>query len=166
MKIYRSNNNAIKSLYNNKNIKLDDKSINKKLKSRGYNSLEDYYIYYYNNKYKTNYTSIDNFNNKIKKDIFKNTNSNYIETNNNINKLSINYFNNSLVKLIFNNRKYSIEECLNYYIDDSEYIYYLNNIFDKGVLSFNIELDKNYNDLFNNYLKGSVYFTLSKTSIK
>ncbi|MDO4995548.1 MAG: hypothetical protein Q4E69_00005, partial [Bacilli bacterium] len=78
----------------------------------------------------------------------------------------INYFNNSLVKLIFNNRKYSIEECLNYYIDDSEYIYYLNNIFDKGVLSFNIELDKNYNDLFNNYLKGSIYFTLSKTSIK
>ena len=166
MKIYRSNNNAIKSLYNNKNIKLDDKTLNNKLKSEGYSSLEDYYIYYYNNKYKTNYTSIYTFNNKIKKDIFKNTNSNYIETNNNINKLSINYFNNSLVKLIFNNRKYSIEECLNYYIDDSEYIYYLNNIFDKGVLSFNIELDKNYNDLFKNYLKGSVYFTLSKTSTK
>ena len=166
MKIYRSKNSAIKSLYNNKNIKLDDKSLNNKLKSEGYSSLEAYYLDYYNNKYNTNYTSINNFNNKIKKDIFKNTKSNYIETNTNINKLSIDYFNNSLVKLIFNNRKYSIEECFNYYIDDSEYIYYLNNIFDKGVLSFYIELDNNYNDLFINYLTGSVYFTLSKTSTK
>lgn len=164
--IYRTKNTAIKNLFNNKKIKLDDKSINKRLNLLGYESLDKYYLDYYNNKYNTNYSNIDSFNKSIKKEIFKYSKSNIIETNTNINNLSVDYYNKELVKMIFNNRSYSIEECFNYYIDDSEFIYNLNNLYDKGVVSFYIELDKDYNDLFINYLKGSVYFTLNKISPK
>lgn len=165
-KIYRTKNSALKKLFNNKKIKLDDLSINKRLNKLGYNSLDKYYLDFYNNKYNNNYTDIKDFNPKIKKELFKYSDSTIIETNTNINKVSIDYYNKELVKVIINNRAYSLEECLNYYIDDSEFTYYFNNIYDKAVVSIYIELDNDYNDLFINYLKGSMYFTLNKISLK
>lgn len=166
IKSYRTKNTALKKLFNNKRVKLDDKSINKRLNILGYNSLDEYYLYFYNNKYKTKYNNINSFNKNIKKEIFKYSNNYIEETNDVINNMAKDYYNEELIRLIFNNRKYSINDCLNYYIDDSEFKQSLYSIYDKGVVSFYIELDNNYNDNFSNYLKGSIYFTLNKISNK
>lgn len=166
IKSYRTKNTALKKLFNNKRVKLDDKSINKRLNSLGYNSLDEYYLYFYNNKYKTKYNNLNSFNKDIKKEIFKYSNNYIEETNDVINNMAKDYYNEELIRLIFNNRKYSINDCLNYYIDDSEFKQSLYSIYDKGVVSFYIELDNNYNDNFSNYLKGSIYFTLNKISNK
>lgn len=166
IKSYRTKNTALKKLFNNKRVKLDDKSINKRLNSLGYNSLDEYYLYFYNNKYKTKYNNLNSFNKDIKKEIFKYSNNYKVETNEEINNMAKDYYNEELIRLIFNNRKYSINDCLNYYIDDSEFKQSLYSIYDKGVVSFYIELDNNYNDNFSNYLKGSIYFTLNKISNK
>lgn len=166
IKSYRTKNTALKKLFNNKRVKLDDKSINKRLNSLGYNSLDEYYLYFYNNKYKTKYNNLNSFNKDIKKEIFKYSNNYIEETNDVINNMAKDYYNEELIILIFNNRKYSINDCLNYYIDDSEFKQSLYSIYDKGVVSFYIELDNNYNDNFSNYLKGSIYFTLNKISNK
>lgn len=166
IKSYRTKNTALKKLFNNKRVKLDDKSINKRLNSLGYNSLDEYYLYFYNNKYKTKYNNLNSFNKDIKEEIFKYSNNYIEETNDVINNMAKDYYNEELIRLIFNNRKYSINDCLNYYIDDSEFKQSLYSIYDKGVVSFYIELDNNYNDNFSNYLKGSIYFTLNKISNK
>lgn len=166
IKSYRTKNTALKKLFNNKRVKLDDKSINKRLNSLGYNSLDEYYLYFYNNKYKTKYNKLNSLNKDIKKEIFKYSNNYIEETNDVINNMAKDYYNEELIRLIFNNRKYSINDCLNYYIDDSEFKQSLYSIYDKGVVSFYIELDNNYNDNFSNYLKGSIYFTLNKISNK
>lgn len=166
IKSYRTKNTALKKLFNNKRVKLDDKSINKRLNNLGYNSLDEYYLYFYNNKYKTKYNNLNSFNKDIKKEIFKYSNNYIEETNDVINNMAKDYYNEELIRLIFNNRKYSINDCLNYYIDDSEFKQSLYSIYDKGVVSFYIELDNNYNDNFSNYLKGSIYFTLNKISNK
>lgn len=166
IKSYRTKNTALKKLFNNKRVKLDDKSINKRLNSLGYNSLDEYYLYFYNNKYKTKYNNLNSLNKDIKKEIFKYSNNYIEETNDVINNMAKDYYNEELIRLIFNNRKYSINDCLNYYIDDSEFKQSLYSIYDKGVVSFYIELDNNYNDNFSNYLKGSIYFTLNKISNK
>lgn len=166
IKSYRTKNTALKKLFNNKRVKLDDKSINKRLNSLGYNSLDEYYLYFYNNKYKTKYNNLNSLNKDIKKEIFKYSNNYIEETNEEINNMAKDYYNEELIRLIFNNRKYSINDCLNYYIDDSEFKQSLYSIYDKGVVSFYIELDNNYNDNFSNYLKGSIYFTLNKISNK
>lgn len=166
IKSYRTKNTALKKLFNNKRVKLDDKSINKRLNNLGYNSLDEYYLYFYNNKYKTKYNNLNSFNKDIKKEIFKYSNNYIEETNDVINNMAKDYYNEELIRLIFNNRKYSINDCLNYYIDDSEFKQSLYSIYDKGIVSFYIELDNNYNDNFSNYLKGSIYFTLNKISNK
>lgn len=162
--LYRSNNSAIKKLFNNEKVLLDDKSITKKLKKLGYkniNDLDKYYLNYYNKKYKTKYKSINQFNNKIKKELFKKTQSKILETNNNIVELSYDYYYSKILKVRINNTIYTIEDCINYYINDSEFIYYFNNI-KNNIVSFDVLLDKDYNDNFENYLSGSIKFTLEK----
>lgn len=162
--LYRSNNSAIKKLFNNEKVLLDDKSITKKLKKLGYkniNDLDKYYLNYYNKKYKTKYKSINQFNNKIKKELFKKTQSKILETNNNIVELSYDYYYSKILKVRINNTIYTIEDCINYYINDSEFIYYFNNI-RNNIVSFDVLLDKDYNDNFENYLSGSIKFTLEK----
>lgn len=166
IKSYRTKNTALKKLFNNKKIKLDDKNINKRLNALGYKSLDKYYVDFYNNKYNSNYKNINEFNKEIKKELFKYSNNYKVETNEEINNMAKDYYNNELIRLVFNNRGYSINDCLNYFVDDSEFNYYLYSIYDKGVVSFYIELDNNYNDNFSNYLKGSIYFTLNKISNK
>ena len=101
--LYRSNNSAIKKLFNNEKVLLDDKSITKKLKKLGYkniNDLDKYYLNYYNKKYKTKYKSINQFNNKIKKELFKKTQSKILETNSNIIELSYDYYYSKILKVI------------------------------------------------------------------
>jgi len=162
--LYRSNNSAIKKLFNNEKVLLDDKSITKKLKKLGYkniNDLDKYYLNYYNKKYKTKYKSINQFNNKIKKELFKKTQSKILETNSNIIELSYDYYYSKILKVRINNTIYTIEDCINYYINDSEFIYYFNNI-RNSIVSFDVLLDKDYNDNFENYLSGSIKFTLEK----
>lgn len=162
--LYRSNNSAIKKLFNNEKVLLDDKSITKKLKKLGYkniNDLDKYYLNYYNKKYKTKYKSINQFNNKIKKELFKKTQSKILETNSNIIELSYDYYYSKILKVRINNTIYTIEDCINYYINDSEFIYYFNNI-RNNIVSFDVLLDKDYNDNFENYLSGSIKFTLEK----
>lgn len=162
--LYRTKNTAIKALFKNEKIFLDDMTISRKLQSIGYkdiSELDKYYLDFYNKKYKVKYKEIKKFNNKIKKEIFKKTNSNTLETNKNIIDLSYNYYYSKLLKIKTNNITYSLEDCVKYYINDGEFKYYLSNITNNKV-SFYVLLDEDYNDLFKNYLSGNIKFILEK----
>ena len=161
--LYRTQNEAIKNLYKNSKIKLDNNNISIKLKELGYldiTELDKYYLDFYNKKYNLDIKDL----NYYSKDIFINKISKVIETNQNIIDLSNNYYFQEILKIKINNTLYSLNETKEYYINDSEFIYNLDIVNNTNVnkVEFTILLDKNYNNLFKNYLSGKIQFELKK----
>lgn len=131
----RTFNSAIKALYNypdikkQNKIKLTNKSLNKKLKNKGYSGiteLDKYYIDFYNKKYNLNKTNLNNYSYQIIKELFSGIKTNIKETNKQIIKLSYDYFYNKLLYITFNNEvvtdstshKYSIGTYMKNNIND------------------------------------------------
>ena len=148
--LYRTNNKALKVL----NIDLTDEDIDNKLKTIGYSGIEELDKYYK-----------DYYKNNIKK-IFSGKITSNIETNKNIIELSKDYYFNNILQISLNNKKYSIDECTNYYIDDTNFKNNLglieNNKMSNSV-KYKIMYSRNYKELFKNYLTGKLEFTIKKT---
>lgn len=127
--IYRTVNSPLKKLYNYKNINLEDKILDKKLKSKGYKGIEELDEYY------KDYFKCDKLTNKELKKIIKGKQTYIKESNNVINKLAYNYYykyvfkikeKNLNLELSINNRYYT-----NAYLDypyDMEISFYLKKI--------------------------------------
>lgn len=168
-KLYRVKNKALKDLFNNNRIDLDDNVLNKNLKKHNYNELDEYYLDYYNKKYNSSYTNLNNFSKSIIKEIFSGEISNIKETNQRIIDLSFNYYFNELLKIKLNNNEYSIGEASEYYLDDSDFLNSFSNIktnFKTKPVTFNLLLDKDYTNLFKDYFSTHLEFTLEKVNEK
>ena len=84
--IYRTINSPLKKLYNYKNINLEDKILDKKLKTKGYKGIEELDEYY------KDYFKCDKLTNKELKKIIKGKQTYIKESNSVINKLAYNYY--------------------------------------------------------------------------
>lgn len=84
--IYRTINPPLKKLYNYKNINLEDKILDKKLKTKGYKGIEELDEYY------KDYFKCDKLTNKELKKIIKGKQTYIKESNSVINKLAYNYY--------------------------------------------------------------------------
>ena len=84
--IYRTINSPLKKLYNYKNINLEDKILDKKLKTKGYKGIEELDEYY------KDYFKCDKLTNKELKKIIKGKQTYIKECNSVINKLAYNYY--------------------------------------------------------------------------
>lgn len=84
--IYRTINSPLKKLYNYKNINLEDKILDKKLKTKGYKGIEELEEYY------KDYFKCDKLTNKELKKIIKGKQTYIKESNSVINKLAYNYY--------------------------------------------------------------------------
>ena len=124
--IYRTINSPLKKLYNYKNINLEDKILDKKLKNKGYKGIDELDEYY------KDYFKCDKLTNKELKKIIKGKQTYIKESNNTINKLAYNYYyktvfiieeNNLNLELSINNKYYT-----NAYLDypyDMDISFYL-----------------------------------------
>jgi hypothetical protein len=90
--IYRTINSPLKKLYNYKNINLEDKILDKKLKDKGYKGIEELDEYY------KDYYNCDKLTYKELKKIIKGKQTYIKENNKTINKLAYDYY----YKNIFN----------------------------------------------------------------
>ena len=84
--IYRTINSPLKKLYNYKNINLEDKILDKKLKTKGYKGIEELDEYY------KDYFKCDKLTNKELKKIIKGKQTYIKESNSVINKLAYNFY--------------------------------------------------------------------------
>ena len=84
--IYRTINSPLKKLYNYKNINLEDKILDKKLKTKGYKGIEELDEYY------KDYFKCNKLTNKELKKIIKGKQTYIKESNSVINKLAYNYY--------------------------------------------------------------------------
>lgn len=127
--IYRTINPPLKKLYNYKNINLEDKILDKKLKTKGYKGIEELDEYY------KDYFKCDKLTNKELKKIIKGKKTYIKESNSVINKLAYNYYykyvfkikeKNLNLELSINNKYYT-----NAYLDypyDMDISFYLKKI--------------------------------------
>lgn len=127
--IYRTINSPLKKLYNYKNINLEDKILDKKLKTKGYKGIEELDEYY------KDYFKCDKLTNKELKKIIKGKQTYIKESNSVINKLAYNYYyeyvfkikeKNLNLELSINNKYYT-----NAYLDypyDMDISFYLKKI--------------------------------------
>ncbi|MBE6157431.1 MAG: hypothetical protein E7160_01400 [Firmicutes bacterium] len=163
--VYRTYNEAIFYLYDQdkyKNNYLSDENLNNKLKHYGYSGIDEldkYYLDYYNDKYNVLESNLNNYEYKVKKDIFSGQISTYKETNNSINELAYNYYYNKLLYYKINTNEYSIGT----YIKKNNIIKDLN---ERKVLSNNKLIINNmylglndyyYSEVFNEY---GLYLTM------
>lgn len=107
--IYRTINSPLKKLYNYKNINLEDKILDKKLKSKGYKGIEELDEYY------KDYFKCDKLTAKELKKIIKGKQTYIKESNKVINKLAYNYY----YKYVFKIKEKDLN--LELFIDDKYY---------------------------------------------
>lgn len=182
---YRSFNEAIVSLYgytsNNdyNNSDLEDNNLDLKLKSKGYQGIDEldkYYLDYYNNKYNLKEMSLDQFTFSVINDMFSGEDTKIKETNTNIIELAYNYFYNKLLTFEFpnttnNDEDYSIGSYMrnklgNDYLKES-----LDSIASRSSKSIDeivIKIDKRYERSVLKYynLYGYMKFNLQKINTK
>lgn len=127
--IYRTINSPLKKLYNYRNINLEDKVLDKKLKEKGYSGINEL------DKYYMDYFKCDKLTDKYLRKIIKGKQTYIKESNNTINKLAYNYYyknvfiieeNNLNLELSINNKYYT-----NAYLDypyDMDISFYLKKI--------------------------------------
>lgn len=108
--IYRTINKPLKKLYGYKNINLDNKVLDKKLKDKGYSGIDELDEYY------KDYYKCNKLTNKELKKIIKGKQTYIKETNYEINKLAYNYYYKNIfiiknkdlnIELSINNRNYT-----------------------------------------------------------
>lgn len=168
---YRTYNSAIKSLYGNKKYNskyLLSKNINKLLKKYNYDSLSDYYLYYYNKKYNLRNKSIDQFDYSIIREMFMGNRGKYREDDNTIIALGYNYFYNKVLYISnirddVNSELYSVGSYMRGSVND--YLFY--DIEKNSIVNidwFNIYVnDKYYTVSFKDYYySGYMEFTYIK----
>ena len=117
--IYRTINTPLKKLYKYKNIDLNDKVLDKKLKEKGYKGIEELDEYY------KDYYKCDKLTSKEIKKITKGKQTYIAESNYEINKIAYNYYydkilnvkNNNLFIELSLNRKYVTNGFLDYPYD-------------------------------------------------
>ena len=175
--INRVYNEAISSLYNDsyKANYLEDDVLNSKLLSIGYSldSIDKYFLDYYNNKYNLKEEDLNNFTYSVIKEIFTGEISDIVEVNRDINSLAYNYYYNKLLYILpdgisidqFESDNYSIGE----YMRNQKltYNFKFNDIDSLGVLNINnirIGINKYYySSVFDNYnLAGHLEFLFEK----
>lgn len=105
-KIYRTNNDILKTLVIDNN--LSDENINKSLKEKKYESIDKYYLDYFNNKLHRNYASINDINDEDFAMIFNSDNSKFLETNYQLQHLYLLYNDNIVIN------DYNINSYTNY----------------------------------------------------
>lgn len=110
--ILRSYNSALKNLFKTKyqDEFLTNECLNKKLKELNYSGVEElhkYYLDYYNEKYKKDYMSIEEFPFYIKNEILEGDVSFIFENNINIINLAQNYYREVMNDNIFLNRSFN-----------------------------------------------------------
>lgn len=103
--IYRTINNPLRKLYNYKNINLEDKILDKKLKDKGYKGIEELDEYY------KDYYKCDKLTSKELKKIIKGKQTYIKESNKVINKLAYNYYYKNI--FITKNKNLNIELSIN-----------------------------------------------------
>ena len=84
--IYRTINSPLKKLYNYRNINLEDKVLDKKLKEKGYSGINEL------DKYYMDYFKCDKLTDKYLRKIIKGKQTYIKESNNKINKLAYKYY--------------------------------------------------------------------------
>ncbi len=119
---YRTWNTALIDLYQNtkkQEASLSDETLSDKLKEVGYQGIEEldgYYLDYYNEKYDLNEKSLDQFTDKIIKEIFSGTKVEIKESNSKLIELAYNFFYNKLISYTFSDQKLTDENSEDYSI--------------------------------------------------
>ena len=103
--IYRTINSPLKKLYNYKNINLEDKILDEKLKEKGYKGIEELDEYY------KDYFKCNKLTNKELKKIIKGKQTYIKESNKTINKLAYKYYYKYL--FVIENEDLNLEVSLN-----------------------------------------------------
>lgn len=148
---FRTGNTALKSLLgeNFSKSKLSNEELDTVLKDEGYSGIDElnkYYLDYYNNKYQLSASKLEDFPDKVVKELFEGNRYDIREDNDEIVELSYNWFYNKLFSVTFVGDNYSDDESEIYSIgsymrDKSKGNVHFNNAF--GKLEKNKEYDIN-----------------------
>ena len=119
---YRTWNTALVDLYKNtkkKEKNLSEANLSMKLKEKEYQGVEEldkYYLDYYNEKYDLQKTRLDQFSDKIIREIFSGSRIEIKESNTQLIELAYNFFYNKLLSYSFSDQKVTDENSENYSI--------------------------------------------------